>query len=110
MEVLDQVKERVETLVNDVKENIPSDLSNAQGKAEEVYGKVVDNTQSVFGALKNELSTQSGTLKTYQERISAKMNKHFNREELIADVKEEFQFFTGEVKDSVERIKTAITK
>ena len=110
MEVLDQVKETVENLVNDVTSN----LSGVQEKAEEGYEQVVDNAKSAWSSIKDELDGQSDHLNEYRERISDKFNKHlskdFNREELVSDLKEEVQFFSNELKSSVERIKESFNK
>ena len=50
------------------------------------------------------------TFTGYKERISTKLNKHFNGEEIVADLKEEVEFFSNEFKNSFERVKGAFTK
>jgi chromosome segregation ATPase len=106
MEVLDQVKETVENVVSDVKSNV----SQVQEKAEDQMGKAKENYKSTVDALKGELNHQAQTLKGYQERISTKFNKHINTKEIVADLKEEVEIFTNELKSSVERIKEAFKK
>ncbi|MCP4124525.1 MAG: hypothetical protein GY751_22500, partial [Bacteroidetes bacterium] len=61
-------------------------------------------------SLKDEFSHSSTTFKGYQERLSTKFNKHFNGKEIVADLKEEVEFFSKELKDSVERIRESFKK
>lgn len=106
MEVLDQVKDRVEKLVDEVK----TGTNEVQGKAQERMEKVRENYKTAVEALKGEIEQSSVTFKGYQERISTKMKKHFNGKELVADIKEEVDLFSKELKDSVGRIKAAFQK
>ncbi|MEZ5004230.1 MAG: hypothetical protein R2730_14460 [Chitinophagales bacterium] len=106
MEVLDQVKEKVEAVVTEVKENV----TGVQGKAEEQYGKFVENYKSAAEKLKGEYAHQTTTLKGYKERLSTKFSKHFNTKEIVADLKEEVDFFKGEFKNNIERVKAAVKK
>ncbi len=104
MEVLDQVKEKVEAVVTEVKENV----TEVQGKAETQYGKVIENYKEAAEKLKGEYTHQSTSLQGYKERISTKFAKHFDSKAIAADVKEEVEFFTEEFKNTVERVKTAL--
>ena len=106
MEVLDQVKERVEQLVEDVKLN----TTEVQGKTQETLEMMKENYNTAIATVREEFANSSTTLKGYQERLSTKFNKHFNGEELVADIKEEVDFFSNELKDSVGRIKEAFNK
>ena len=106
MEVLDQVKETVEKMVEEVKTN----TTGLQEKTQERIEKVKDDYQTAITSLKDEFSHSSTTFKGYQERISTKLNKHFSGKELVSDIKEEVDFFSKELKDSVERIKDAFKK
>ena len=84
MEVLDQAKETVENIVNDVTTN----LSGVQEKAEERYGKVLDNVKTAWNSLKDELDNQSSHVKEYSDRIKTKANKQFkefDREETYSE-------------------------
>lgn len=109
MEVLDQVKETVENIVNDVSTN----FSGVQEKAEMNIEKVRSNAMTAWSSIKDELTNQSSHMKEYSDRITSKFNKHFkefNRETLVNDVKEEVEFFSNEMKSSVERVKAGFAK
>lgn len=106
MEVLDQVKEKVDTIVTEVKGNV----SGVQTKAEEQYNKFIENYKVAIEKLKGEYAHQTTTLKGYQERLATKASKHFNAAEIKADIKEEVEFFTNEFKSGFERVKTSLKK
>jgi FtsZ-binding cell division protein ZapB len=106
MEVLDQVKEKVENIVTEVKSNV----TEVQGKAEAQYNKFIENYKVAVEKLKGEYEHQSAALKGYKERIAAKVGKPFDASTITTDIKEEVEFFSNELKNSVERLRTSLKK
>jgi len=106
MEVLDQVKEKVENIVTEVKGNV----TDVQVKAEEQYNKFIENYKVAVEKLKGEYEHQATTLKGFKERIAVKASKHFDAAAITADIKEEVELFSSELKSGVERIRTSFKK
>jgi flagellar biosynthesis chaperone FliJ len=108
MEVLDQVKEKVENIVTEVKSNV----TDVQVKAEEQYNKFIENYKVAVDKLKGEYTQQATTFQGFKERIAAKASKHkkFDAAAITADIKEEVELFTSELKSGVERLRTSFKK
>lgn len=103
MEILEQVKEQVNTVVNSLNEN----LAEVQTKAEAQYGKLLEKYDLTTEKLKGEYVHQSTAFKGYQERLTEKF-KNVNTATLLEDVKEEVAFFTTEFKNNIERLKASM--
>lgn len=88
----EKIQDAVKTFVNEAKQNIET----TKTQVTETYGQVVV-------AAKEEIEIQKNSLGTYQERIQSKLKKNFDKDTLVADVKEEVEFFSNEFKTVLER-------
>lgn len=90
---------KLQEKINEISGKVEATIAEQRTKVEEKVKSTVDQLQGTYPA-------QFETINAYTERISGKVNKQlsgFNREELVADVKEELNIITGDVKAAVDK-------
>ena len=88
----EKIQDAVKTFVNEAKQNI-----------ETTKTQVTETYDQVVVAAKEEIEIQKNSLGTYKERIQTKLKKNFDKDTLVADVKEEVEFFSNEFKTVFDR-------
>ena len=88
----EKIQDAVKTFVNEAKQNI-----------ETTKTQVTETYDQVVVAAKEEIEIQKNSLGTYQERIQSKLKKNFDKDTIVADVKEEVEFFSNEFKTVFDR-------
>lgn len=90
----EKIQDAVNTFVSEAKQNI-----------EATKTQVTDTYEQVVTAAKEEIEIQKTAFGSYKERIQTKLQKNFDKDSLVSDVKEEVEFFSNEFKTVFDRNK-----